>query len=194
MWTVNTLGIISMSADVKVDEEANYLPRFGIRMALDSSIKNEEYFGYGPFESYIDKHNACYFGKFSKKIESEYGEEYIAPQEMCNHYDTKWGCVYDENGVGLMFRSNKGVDFSALPYSQEELQNATHSYELPESSATHVCVDYMQSGVGSNACGPVLPDEYRLNDKHFTYNLEILPLTAKAKDLTKLANTDFIVK
>ncbi len=194
LWTINTLGIITLEADVTVDEDVEYLPRFGLRTSVDKSLNTVEYFGFGPFESYVDKHNACYKGRFKNKVENEIPYEYIVPQECGNHYDTKWGCVYGEDGVGLMFRSKDGIGLSVLPYSQEELQAAKHKFELPKSTATHICVDYKQSGVGSNACGPVLPDEYRVNDKKFTFNLEILPLSPKAKDLAKLGNTDFILK
>lgn len=193
IYVVNSLGIIKSTVNTNVSDDIDYLPRFGFRMSLDSSLDTDEYFGFGPIESYIDKHNSCYKGVFKNKVKDEYGHEYIVPQDCGNHYDTKWGCVYDENCIGLMFRSNKNFDFQALPYSIEELDNANHNYELPKSSATHVCVDYMNSGVGSNACGPVLPDKYRLDEKEFTFELEIIPMTAKSSNHPKLANIEFII-
>lgn len=193
-WKISTLGIITLKADVNVDKNAEWLPRFGIRAQLDNSFKNEEYFGYGPQESYIDKHNSCYKGLFAKTIDEEITGEYIVPQDCGNHYDTLWGCVRDDGGIGLLFRSDKGFDFSALPYSIEQLNEAKHRFELGKPSGCNLLIDYKRSGVGSNACGPELREEYRLNEKHFTFNLELLPITSKTKDCMTAANTEYKLK
>ncbi len=196
-WEIDTLGIIRLTADVTLDEKVSYLPRFGIRIGVDKSFSTDDYFGLGPNESYIDKHNSCYMGRLKNNIDDELTPDYLVPQECGNHYDTRWGCFYDKDGTGLMFRTespDNGFDFSALPYSQEELQSARHGFELPKSTANYICVDFMQSGVGSNACGPALPDKYRLKDKQFTYYLEILPVLPKNKDLNALANSEFTVR
>ena len=39
-----------------------------------------------------------------------------------------------------------------------------------EEDSTYLIVDYKQSGIGSNSCGPDLPEEYRLNEEDFSYN------------------------
>ena len=37
---------------------------------------------------------------------------------------------------------------------------------------TVLCVDYMNSGVGSNSCGPELLPQYRLNDTRMTFKVK----------------------
>lgn len=193
VWKISTLGVITLKADVSVIDPISWLPRFGIKLGLDRSFNREEYFGFGPYESYVDKHHACYVGRFSKNVADEFTKEYLVPEECANHYQTKWGCVTDSDKTGLMFRSDDGFDFQALPYSIEQIDRAKHTNELPEESdGTYVCADFMQSGVGSNACGPVLREKYRLDAKQFTFNLEILPVTRKTDDYAELANTEFI--
>lgn len=194
VWEVSTLGIISLKCDVAVDDDAPWLPRFGVRTALDSSLEFEDYFGLGPNESYIDKKNSCRYGRFIKSVHDEDNNEYATPQEMANHHDTSWMTITDSDGIGLMFRSDKGFDFTALPYSIEQIDKAKHHNELHEEDATHLCVDYMQSGVGSHACGPELREQYRLDDKHFTFEFEILPIASKNANHVRLANTEYVLK
>ena len=100
----------------------------------------------------------------------------------------------DDGGIGLLFRSDKGFDFSALPYSIEELNAVNHRFELGKPSGCNLLIDYKRSGVGSNACGPVLREQYRLDEKHFTFNLELLPITSKTKDCMTAANTEYKLK
>ena len=66
-------------------------------------------------------------------------------------------------------------DFQALPYAQEELTAKAHNSELKPADSTVVCVDYMQSGIGSNSCGPKLHEEYRLDDAEFDFDLVLRP-------------------
>lgn len=174
LWKVNSIGIIDLEADVDVDDRINYLPRFGLRMAVDKKLSNVEYFGYGPNESYVDKHISCHKGRFKDTVENMLVDN-IVPQECGNHYQTIWGGVYDQQGFGIVFKNDNGFDFSALPHSQEQLQEATHNFKLASSDKTYLCTDYMQSGVGSNACGPVLAEKFRL-EKQFNFKLSIRPL------------------
>lgn len=54
--------------------------------------------------------------------------------------------------------------FNASVYTQEELTRKAHNYELAESPYTVLCVDHGQSGIGSNSCGPMLLEKYRLEE------------------------------
>ena len=47
--------------------------------------------------------------------------------------------------------------------------------ELEPSASTVVCVDYQQSGIGSNSCGPALLERYRLDAERFTFEVAFLP-------------------
>ena len=60
-------------------------------------------------------------------------------------------------------------------YTQEELTEKAHNYELEESPYTVLCVDYRQSGIGSNSCGPELAEEYQLNEEAFEFRVRFVP-------------------
>ena len=185
-WTVNRLGEVRVDAQVRVAENAAPLPRFGLRLFLDSAYHTAEYLGYGPGESYRDKCRSVWFGRFTSRV-TEMATDYIRPQENGNRHATEWAAVYDNRRKGLLLCGDAPFDFSALPYTQEELGAARHNYELPAPGRTVVCADYAQSGIGSNSCGPDLAPQYRLAEKEFTFSLTIRPVLDGSERLEELA-------
>ncbi len=150
-----------------------YLPRIGIRMHLPKSMNRAEYFGYGPYESYIDKHRASWLGQFSADVSAMH-EDYIRPQENGSHYACEYVTVEDR-ARRLSVYNELPFSFNLSEYTAEELTRRAHNYELEKSGQTIFCVDYRQSGIGSGSCGPQLADAYRLNDTHFSYGFHIRP-------------------
>lgn len=173
VWKIDCMGGITYSIKVVKDEEFPDLPRFGIRLFLDKKLENIAYFGMGPYESYIDKHQSTSHGIYRAKL-SEMHEDYINPQENGSHYD----CDYVElaNGqFGMVAAAKKTFSFNASIYTQEELERAAHNFELEESNSTVLCLDYALNGIGSNSCGPVVTDKYRFDDIKFDFAISIIP-------------------
>jgi beta-galactosidase len=172
-------GEVKIDSNVKVADKCPYLPRFGLRLFMDNSFSNVEYYGYGRYESYVDKHRASYKGIFGGKI-WEMHEDYIKPQENSSHF----GCEYvkiENDKLCLKIESEKDFSFNASEYAQEELAKKAHNYELEKSGYSILCVDYKQSGVGSASCGPYLAQEYQFNEKDFRLNFFITPKICKQK-------------
>ena len=173
VWKIDCMGGITSSIKVVKDEEFPDLPRFGIRLFLDKKLENIAYFGMGPYESYIDKHQSTSHGIYRAKVR-EMHEDYINPQENGSHYD----CDYVElaNGqFGMVAAAKKTFSFNASVYTQEELEKAAHNFELKESDSTVLCLDYALNGIGSNSCGPVVTDKYRFDDIKFDFDISIIP-------------------
>ena len=173
VWKIDCMGGITSFIKVVKDEEFPDLPRFGIRLFLDKKLENIAYFGMGPYESYIDKHQSTSHGIYRAKL-SEMHEDYINPQENGSHYD----CDYVElaNGqFGMVAAAKKTFSFNASIYTQEELERAAHNFELEESDSTVLCLDYALNGIGSNSCGPVVTDTYRFDDIKFDFAISIIP-------------------
>ncbi|MBO5747162.1 MAG: beta-galactosidase [Clostridia bacterium] len=159
----------------------DYFPRFGFNMELDKSFDTVEYFGKGPYQSYCDMNHASYMGKFTSTPKKEFFE-FIRPQENGNHYNTEFAYVHDASGAGIaVIMEDAPFDFSAIPYEAHELEKYKHNFELPESNKTVFSVDYKMSGLGSNSCGPLLMDKYRMNDNEFTFNIRIVPTDKQLK-------------
>jgi beta-galactosidase len=173
-WLVGENGTVAFNIQVERNMETPFLPRFGLRLFLPKEINNVEYFAYGPYESYVDKHRASYLGQFNAKV-ADMHEDYIMPQENGSH----WGCHYikllSKSGVGLAATNNETFSFNVSHYTQEELTAKQHNFELEESDSTVLCLDYTQSGVGSNSCGPELSEDYKLNHQRFDFNMTFKP-------------------
>lgn len=170
-WTINRSGDINLKCHIDQNPNTPKLPRFGLRMALEKSFDNVEYFGLGPNFSYCDFDNSCHMGLFSFKA-SECLSNNIHPQEYGNHFNTKWVKVTNYNNAGLQIISDK-LEFSALPYTQEELNRAAHNHELNKSGKTILCCDVFQHGIGSASCGPLEPLAKYDNPYEFDFSMTI---------------------
>ena len=172
-WKIEAAGKIDADIAVTKDDEFPDLPRFGVRMFLDKKLSAVRYFGMGPQESYCDKHQAASHGLYQTDV-GDLHEDYIRPQENGSHYD----CEYVElnnSRYGIVVSAENAFSFNASYYTQEELEEKTHNYELIESDSVVFCVDYALNGIGSNSCGPVVLEQYRFDDVLFRFQFTLIP-------------------
>lgn len=172
-WKIEAAGKIDADIAVTKDDEFPDLPRFGVRMFLDKKLSAVRYFGMGPQESYCDKHQAASHGLYQANVDDLH-EDYIRPQENGSHYD----CEYVElnnSRYGIVVSAENAFSFNASYYTQEELEEKTHNYELIESDSVVFCVDYALNGIGSNSCGPVVLEQYRFDDVLFRFQFTLIP-------------------
>ncbi len=170
-YEVDGNGLIRVLADLKVDPAFPYLPRFGLSMAVPSDFDKVRYFGYGPQESYVDKHRASYVDVFVSSVEDQH-EDYIKPQENGSHY----GCIFAEaTGKNRTIRVTGNVPFTfgASEYTVEELTNKQHNFELVKAGFTTLHFDPVMAGIGSNSCGPALPLKYQEKKERITFALSL---------------------
>ena len=171
-WKIEAAGKIDADIAVTKDDEFPDLPRFGVRMFLDKKLSAVRYFGMGPQESYCDKHQAASHGLYQANVDDLH-EDYIRPQENGSHYD----CEYVElnnSRYGIVVSAENAFSFNASYYTQEELEEKTHNYELIESDSVVFCVDYALNGIGSNSCGPVVLEQYRFDDVLFRFQFTLI--------------------
>ena len=172
-WKIEAAGKIDADIAVTKDDEFPDLPRFGVRMFLDKKLSAARYFGMGPQESYCDKHQATSHGLYQANVDDLH-EDYVRPQENGSHYD----CEYVElnnSRYGIVVSAENAFSFNASYYTQEELEEKTHNYELIESDSVVFCVDYALNGIGSNSCGPVVLEQYRFDDVLFRFQFTLIP-------------------
>ena len=63
--------------------------------------------------------------------------------------------------------SEAGFSFNVSEYTQEELTDKAHRFELEKCGSAVICTDFAMAGVGSNSCGPILAEKYRVPLKGF---------------------------
>ena len=167
IYTIEKSGTLGIEFDFTATRKIFMLPRIGLRFFVDKSYDKVEYFGYGPTESYIDKHQATWAGIFNQKVSDQY-EPYIRPQENSSHYGCRYVKLCGKNadilvtGTDTVHSRQKYISFNASRYTQEELWTKRHNYELEKADCTVFCIDWAMAGVGSNSCGPALATKYRI--------------------------------
>lgn len=170
-YSISPSGKLAVTINAERNPAMPWLPRFGLRMMLPKSFENVEYYGYGPTESYNDKHTATYIDKFNAKVDDMH-EDYLKPQENGSHYNCDYVKISSSDG-SLTAKCDDKLCFNASPYTQEELTTKPHSFEIEKCGQTVLCIDYKQSGIGSNSCGPNLRDEYRILEEQINWNFTI---------------------
>jgi len=171
-YRIDGEGRLTITASLDADDEKlTVLPRFGLRLFLDKAYDTADYRGYGPTESYIDKHQACWYGDHSAKIGQLY-EPYLRPQENGSHWGTKRLKVSGGRNE-IVITSAEGLSFSLSEYTQEELASKRHRFELEKCGYSVLCADFAMAGVGSNSCGPLLMEKYRVPLKGGRWSMTI---------------------
>lgn len=171
-WEIKKDGSLVVKANGKRNPLYPWLPRFGMRLFLDRRFEEADYLGYGPGDAYLDKHQASWFGHFRNRV-CDMHEDYIRPQENGSHFGTYRVCVSGEQGDFMEVTAPQPFSFQLSHYTQEELREKRHNFELTESPYTVFCVDYKMSGMGSGSCGYAPEKEHRLEETEFSYEMTI---------------------
>ncbi len=160
----------TVNADGRIDVEMHYIPvaelgdmpEFGMMYVLDADLCNLEWYGLGPQETYADRCHGGKIGIYRNKVADNMAS-YLKPQECGNKVGVRYAKVTDNNGDGLIFTSDE-ASFSALPYTPHEIENASHSYELPQIHHTVVRIAKAQMGVGGDdSWGAPVHKEYHID-------------------------------
>lgn len=170
-FTVDAEGKVRAEINGKRDMERPFLPRFGLRMFLPKSFDTAEYYGYGPYESYCDKHHASSLGHFAQTADDLF-EDYVKPQENGSHFGCARVTITDGAGA-VTVTSPEDFSFNLSHYTQEEMTEKMHNYKLTESPDNVFCFDCKMSGVGSNSCGPRLAKAMQFDDETFTFKFDL---------------------
>ena len=168
-YTVTADGEIHVVLDGNIKDVCLWLPRLGFEIKTAYEKSDFCYYGMGPYENYCDMHHASMVDWYESSADDEY-VNYIMPQEHGNHIKTK----VLEIKNGLSFEAAEGMEFNVSHYASEMLMQARHQDELTKSDCTHIRIDYKNSGLGSNSCGPELLPKYRLAEKevHFEFSIK----------------------
>ena len=168
--TVDADGSIDFAVHADTREDCGWFPRFGYEFALTDSNAGFTYFGKGPGENYCDLQRYATYGMWRSSAAEEY-HPYIMPQEHGNHIGVNY-LAFDN---GLTFEAENAFECNVSLYSVKALTKARHTDELTPDGMTHVRIDYKNSGIGSNSCGPALLEKYRLygHDMDFRFRMKL---------------------
>ena len=148
----------TITGDGKVIVRADYLPKatniqlipkFGFRMAIPKELKNITWYGRGPHESYQDRKEGAQYGIYKFDLD-EFITPYISPQDNANRTDSRWIKFQSESGDGIVIQGLQPLSFRAWPYTEEDLEQAKHNYEIERKDFINLNIDYKLHGVGGD--------------------------------------------
>ncbi len=168
-YTVYGDGTIETTLIHDPIKELEDMPEFGMIMKINADYNQLEWYGMGPAETYADRCKGAKLGIYKNQV-SDNMADYIVPQETGNKVGVRWAKVTDKLGRGLLFEGDN-MNFSALPWTPHELENARHPYELPQVHYTVIRAAMMQMGIaGDDSWGSPTHPEYLIHaDKRLEF-------------------------
>ena len=179
LYTVNNDG--SLTTDLHYQAQSDELPemmRFGMLMVLPKQLNQFSWYGRGPRENYIDRHDDTFIGVWKGLVE-EQAYTYYRPQETGNKTDVRWLTLTNEEGSGIRVDGAQPLSVSATNHRPEDLdpgmtKKQQHWSDIIPRNETVLCVDLFQRGVaGLNSWGAKPLDQYRFSDKEYRYSFTI---------------------
>lgn len=144
-------GALAISLDYKKSLE---LPEFMVDFSFMLPAKKEyqslEYYAKGLTDNYVDRDSGLNCLVYHSDVKSQM-VAYLKPQECGNHQECRYVKLVDSNGHGIcVAKTDENFNFSALPYSVEQLLTALHDYELPKSYCSYLKISQDLLGVGGD--------------------------------------------
>ena len=171
-YTVDQTGKIKVDVHYTGKKNLPELPAFGMRFIMPPLADKYIYDGLSG-ETYPDRKAGAAQGVYEIKDLSL--TPYLVPQECGMHMDTNWleitrhtslnNSRTDISSQTLRIEKNdEAFAFSCLPYTAEEIENATHHEELPPARRTVLCVYGAVRGVGGiDSWGSDVEEGYRIS-------------------------------
>lgn len=139
-------------------------------MKLPVEFNTFDYYGRGPADNFADR-------KVGQNIElyrQTVGDEVVLgkPQSMGNHEDVRWAALTTPAGRGVVIVPDGQMCASALPWSEMQITEAGHGYQLPTSDGVYVHIDSKVTGLGGNSCGqggPLNHDRVKAQNTNFGF-------------------------
>ena len=170
IYTFLPNGVLDM--DVKLTPRTKELYRAGLVCAVNAGLDNVDYYAYGPWENYIDRKEGCMIGRYSTTVD-DMVERYVKPQSMGNRESLRELKLTGKDGCGIRIETEGAVAFSALRYTDADLMNTQHMWELQKRPYIVLHLDAQMRGLGNGSCGPMTLESYKIAPMPFNYKLRI---------------------
>jgi beta-galactosidase len=183
--------------DVRFSPQARNLPeipRVGMKLTLPQALSSVRWFGRGPHESYVDRKTSAFVGLYTASV-PDTTVPYVSIQEYGNRTDCRWVALTNFDGAGLLAVGMPTFEFSALPYTAEDLtqekRGDKHPVDIAKRDFVSLNLDYGQMGVGGDDSWGAQPHpQYQLRPRDYAYRFMIRGL-AKGDDPGRLAKVIF---
>ena len=168
-YRVKPDGMVKVTLEYKAVDGLAELPEFGMMLKLPCEYSHIAWYGNGPEENYSDRKKGARLGLFYNDVEDNFSA-YLKPQECGNKTDVRYAEISGDNGIAIRFEGSPVMEFSALPWTPGEMENAMHAYELPPVHHTVVRPALLRRGVGGDdSWGAKTHEEFRIPNKNYKF-------------------------
>lgn len=169
---------VDMYIDLTKSKLKTYM-KVGTELTADGSMENITWYGNGDGESYSDRASFARVGMYSSSVTDMF-YPFAVPQDCGNLTEVRWMSVSNKDASSmLLICGNSNITTSALHFSANQLQEATHVYELSDTSKTYINVDGFVRGTGNASCGfDPMPDYVVNNDTSYEYSYTLVPVNS----------------
>lgn len=125
------------------------IPKFGMRVRILDNFSTIDWYGRGPYENYPDRKTASLIGLYHSELEN-FVVPYPAPQDNANRCDVRWFSFSAQNNQTIKVAGLQPLNFRAWPYTEDDLENTRHDYQLPKRDFINLNIDLNIHGVGGD--------------------------------------------
>jgi len=125
------------------------IPKFGMRVRIPETYSTIDWYGRGPYENYSDRKTASLIGLYNSSLKN-FITNYPAPQDNANRCDVRWFSLSTPNDNTLKITGLQPLNFRAWPYTEDDLENTRHDYQLPKRDFINLNIDLNIHGVGGD--------------------------------------------
>ena len=175
-------GTLMVNSFIRPNNAGAILPKLGFRLEMPKEMEQLSWFGRGPWDSYVDRKEACFPAIYQRTVTEQY-EEYILPQEHGTKQEVRWMALTNGEGQGLLFAAPDQMAASAVHFRPEDNytnkdSRKKHTFEFVKCLTSVVNLDAVTRGLGNNSCGSDVMEKYELKAANTAFRFFIIPLKA----------------
>lgn len=170
-YAISPDGVVDMT--VRLFPKTDDLRRAGVVCLLDSALSQIDYYAHGPYENWADRLDGCPVGRYSSSV-ADMVEFNQKPQTTGGREGLRSMTLKAADGFAVSIQTEGEVSFSLTPYTDAQLMNAAHYYDLTPGRSNVWHLDAKTRGVGNASCGGAACDTtqpYRVPRTPLTYKI-----------------------
>lgn len=158
------------------------MPRYGMRMILQSEYDQMTWFGRGPHENYFDRKSSADIDLYKATVWEQF-HPYVRPQETANKSDVRWCALRNSDGNGILVIGAQPLNVSAWNFPMQDIMHVSpnverkHGGSILKQDMVWFNIDLQQMGVGGDTSwGAQTHPEYTITPDNKHYSFTIVPL------------------
>lgn len=174
-------GLYKLAFAIEKGENVPDMPRFGAFFIVDGDA-SVEYYGRGPEENYWDREDGSPVGVYKTNPDDMF-VSYSEPGDFGARCDVRWievagkkGTIrvtaVETNGVKTDANGTATITASVKRALARDLESVEHNWQIPRRDFAVFNVDFQEQGVGGDdSWGAQTYPQFRLSDKHYSYEI-----------------------